>query len=467
MAGKARAHDMTEGVIWKEILFFAFPLMLGNLFQQFYNTVDCIVVGNFVGKEALAAVGATSSIINTMVGFFMGLSTGAGVVISQYFGAKDEEHVKKAVHTTLALTLLLAVVLTAAGILLVSPLLRMMKTPADVLGEAKTYLTIYFAGMLGLMLYNMGSGILRAVGDSKRPLYFLMLCSGANVVLDLLFVVGFHMGVAGAAYATILAQFVSAGAIWFVLWRSEECYRFRPREITLDRDITGFIFRVGLPSGLQQAVTSFSNVFVQSYINAFGSACMAGWSSYARIDPFVLLPMQSISMGCTTFIGQNIGAGKLKRAERGTRQALFMSMGLTLFLTVLLFIFCRPLIRIFNQDPGVLHYGARFIQLMSPFYVLCCINQIYAGSLRGAGDAKAPMVIMLSSFVVFRQIYLYFGTKIIPGITFVALGYPAGWLVCSVLILIYYKRGKWRTRSRFLTPQAAAAEEAEAAALEE
>ncbi|MEA5040205.1 MAG: MATE family efflux transporter [Clostridiaceae bacterium] len=464
MAGKLHARDMTQGVIWKEILMFSLPLMLGNLFQQFYNTVDCIVVGNFVGKEALAAVGATSSIINTLVGFFMGMATGAGVVISQYFGAKDEPHLQKAVHTTVSLTLLMGVGFTALSMVLTVPLLRFMKTPADVFGEAKTYLIIYFAGMLGLMLYNMGSGILRAVGDSRRPLYFLILCSILNVVLDLLFVAVFRMGVAGAAYATILAQFISAGLIWYILWRSKECYRFRPKEIALDRDITRFIFRVGLPAGLQQAVTAFSNVFVQSYINAFGSASMAGWSSYARIDPFVLLPMQSISLACTTFVGQNVGAGQLKRSEKGTRQSMYLSWGLTVVLSALLYIFCRPIISVFNRDPDVVYYGTLFIRLMSPFYVLCCVNQIYAGALRGAGDAKAPMFMMLGSFVVFRQIYLYVGTKFIHGIEFVALGYPVGWLLCSILMYIYYRRGNWRMKCQFITPQTVQAGETAGAA---
>ena len=380
----------------------------------------------------------------------MGMATGASVIISQYFGAKDEQHLRKAVHTTLALTLLIGVIFTALSMVLTVPLLRVMKTPDDVFEQARTYLTIYFSGMMGLMLYNMGSGILRAVGDSRRPLYFLMLCSGLNVVLDLLFVTVFDMGVAGAAYATILSQFISAALIWFVLWRSKECYRFRPKEIALDREITHFIFRVGLPAGLQQAVTSFSNVFVQSYINTYGSACMAGWSSYARIDPFVLLPMQSIALASTTFVGQNIGAGQIKRAEKGTHQSLCLAGGLTLVLSALLYIFCRPLISIFNQDPDVVRYGALFIRLMMPFYVLCCINQIYAGALRGAGDAKAPMFMMLGSFVVFRQIYLFFGTKVIPGVTFVALGYPMGWILCSILLLIYYRRGHWREKAQFI-----------------
>lgn len=453
MTGRSHARDMTRGVIWKEILLFSLPLMLGNLFQQFYNTVDCIVVGNFVGKEALAAVGATSSIINTLVGFFMGMATGAGVVISQYFGAKDELHLQKAVHTTLSLTLLIGAVFTALSVILTEPLLHLMKAPADVFGEAKTYLTIYFAGMLGLMLYNMGSGILRAVGDSRRPLYFLMLCSGLNVVLDLLFVAVLRMGVAGAAYATILAQFISAGLIWFTLWRSEECYRFRVKEMTLDRNIVGHIFRIGFPAGLQQAVTAFSNVFVQSYINSFGSACMAGWSSYARIDPFVLLPMQSIALASTTFVGQNIGAGQIKRVQKGTRQSLFLAWGVTAVLSALLYIFCHPLIGVFNRDPEVIRYGTLFIRLMAPFYMVCCVNQIYAGSLRGAGDAKAPMFIMLGSFVVFRQIYLYFGTQWIPGIRFVALGYPMGWILCSILQFAYYKSGRWRSKCHFITPQ--------------
>ena len=306
-APRKKTRDMTQGTIWKHLLAFALPLMIGNLFQQLYNTVDSIVVGQFVSKQALAAVGSTTSIINMLVGFFSGVSVGAGVIISQRFGAKDPEGVHKAVHTTISLTLIIGLIGTVVGIDLAPIMLTLMKTPQDVFVEAKAYLQIYFGGISGLMLYNMGSGILRAVGDSRRPLYFLVFSSCVNIVLDLLFVLGFHMGVEGVAYATIIAQFSSAALIYFTLYRTHDVHRFQPKKLRIYPEMVRSIIRVGLPAGLQQALTSFSNVFVQGYINSFGTNCVAGWSCYHRIDQFILLPMQSISMASTTFVGQNIG----------------------------------------------------------------------------------------------------------------------------------------------------------------
>ena len=447
-APRKKTWDMTQGTIWKHLLAFALPLMIGNLFQQLYNTVDSIVVGQFVSKQALAAVGSTTSIINMLVGFFSGVSVGAGVIISQRFGAKDPEGVHKAVHTTISLTLIIGLIGTVVGIVLAPIMLTLMKTPQDVFVEAKAYLQIYFGGISGLMLYNMGSGILRAVGDSRRPLYFLVFSSCVNIVLDLVFVLGFHMGVEGVAYATIIAQFSSAALIYFTLYRTHDVHRFHPKKLRIYPEMVRSIIRVGLPAGLQQALTSFSNVFVQGYINSFGTNCVAGWSCYHRIDQFILLPMQSISMASTTFVGQNIGHRDLERTEKGIRTAVTLSIIVTGFLIGLVVIFCAPLIKIFNDDPGVVEYGVMFIRLISPFYLIICFNQIYAGALRGAGDAKAPMVIMLFSFVLFRQLYLAIGTQFINTEWFVGLGYPAGWIMCSTLQLLYYYKSKWRDRCR-------------------
>ena len=435
--------DMTQGTIWKQLIYFAFPLLIGNLFQQLYNTVDSVVVGNFVSTEALAAVGSVTPIINMLVGFFSGLATGAGVVISQFFGAKNGQMLHKAVHTTLLMTVGLGVIFTFIGIFMTPLMLNLMSTPADVFDGAAPYLRIYFGGVLGLMLYNMVSGILRAVGDSKRPLYFLILSSLLNVVLDLAFVLIFHWGIAGVAIATIIAQFISAFLLLVVLARSDEDYKLVLRDLKMDTEILKRIVRIGLPAGLQMAVTSFSNVFVQSYINRFGSACMAGWTSYSKIDQFVLLPMQSLSLSATTFVGQNLGAGNLSRAKKGTRVSMAISVAITAVLTVLLIAFSSQLLMLFNQDENVLYYGNIFIRYLAPFYVICCINQIFAGSLRGAGDATGPMIIMLLSFVVFRQIYLFVGSQFFDSIIFVGLGYPAGWLVCSVFMAIHYFRGRW------------------------
>lgn len=439
MSTKTQTRDMTDGAIWKHIILFAFPLLVGNLFQQMYNAVDSIVVGNFVSKQALAAVGSTGPVINTLVGFFSGMATGAGVVISHYFGGKDHEQLHKAIHTTVLLTFLLCMVFTAIGIGMVPFMVRFMKTPSDVIVESERYLRIYFGGLSGLMIYNMGAGILRAVGDSKRPLYFLCISSVINMILDIVFVVGFHKGIEGVAWATVLAQLFSAILVLGVLSTTKDIYRLCWKDLAIAPEILKNICVIGVPAGLQMAVTSFSNVFVQSYINRFGSACMAAWTSYTKVDQFVILPMQSLSLASTTFVGQNIGANKRERAFAGRKTALGMSICITLLLTVILFASAPQLIMLFSKDEQVLHFGIIFLRFMAPFYVCCCFNQITSGSLRGMSDAKGPMVIMLSSFVVFRQIYLAIATHITDSIYVVAFAYPAGWIVCSLAIGIYFK----------------------------
>ena len=301
MAGIRKTDsDMTQGSIWRHLVEFAIPMALGLLFQQLYNTVDTLVVGNFVSKEAQAAVGSTGSIINTVVGFCTGLATGASVIISQRYGAHDDAALRKAVHTTIAVTFLLSALATAGGLLIVDPMLRFMQTPADVWDDARLYLTIYFWGVSGILFYNMGSGILRAVGDSRRPLLFLMLSALLNTVLDLFFVLVLGMKVDGVALATVLAQVISAAAILFVLTREKAAYGIRWKELRVDRGSLSGILKIGLPSSIQSAITAFSNVFVQSYINAFGSACMAGYSIYNKLDAFVLIPVQALAMSSTT-----------------------------------------------------------------------------------------------------------------------------------------------------------------------
>ena len=439
-----RDVDMTSGNVYGLLIRFAVPLLLGNLFQQLYNTVDTWVVGNYVGKEAFSAVGTVTPILNMLIGFFMGLSTGAGVVISQYYGAKQEGKVSHTVHTALVMTAVLGVLFTAVGILMTPTMLTFMKTPAEVLPEARRYLTIYFSGVFGLMLYNMGAGILRAVGDSQRPFYFLVLSASMNIVLDLVFVLAFHMGVAGVAYATILSQGVSALLVLWVLLRAKGCIRVQARKLWMHWDVLKKIVRVGIPAAIQMAITSFSNVFVQSYINYFGADCMGGWTAYTKIDAFLFLPMQSLSIGATTFVGQNLGMNDVQRARQGVGAALRISMGITLGIMAPVLLFAPYLVRFFNDTPQVIRYGTLFLRLITPFYMLCCVNQVLAGSLRGAGDSRAPMFIMLGSFVVFRQIYLFIVTRFISNtIIPVALGYPAGWLVCSIVTALYYRFARW------------------------
>ena len=439
-----RDVDMTRGNVYGLLIEFAVPLLLGNLFQQLYNTVDTWVVGNYVGKEAFSAVGTVNPIINMLIGFFMGLSVGAGVVISQYYGAKQTDKVSDTVHTALVMTGVLGVLFTAIGVSMTPLMLKFMKTPADVLPEAKRYLTIYFSGIFGLMLYNIGAGILRAVGDSQRPFYFLVLSASLNIVLDLLFVLAFHMGVAGVAYATILSQGISALLVLFVLLRADNCCRVQVRKLKMHWDVLKKIVKVGIPAAIQMAITAFSNVFVQSYINYFGADCMGGWTAYTKIDAFLFLPMQSVAMGATTFVGQNLGVNDVARARQGVSAALRISALITVALMAPVVAFAPHLVRFFNDTPEVVEFGTLFLRMMSPFYVLCCVNQILAGSLRGAGDSRTPMFIMLGSFVVFRQIYLFCITHFVSNtIVPVALGYPAGWLVCSTATYLYFRFAHW------------------------
>ena len=430
--------NMCDGAIWRHIVNFAIPMLLGLIFQQLYNTVDSIVVGNFVSKEALAAVGSSTSIINTLIGIFNGFSTGAGVVISQKFGAGEMDKVRDTVHTTMVFMALLSIVFTVLGIALVKPLLNMMSTPDDVFGEAKVYLTIYFAGVSGLMIYNTGAGIMRAVGDSRRPLYFLLFSAVVNTILDLVFVLVFHMGVAGVAWATIIAQFMSAILVVIVLMRAKGAYRLELGSLRMSKPLLSQVLRIGLPTSIQSGLTSFSNVFVQSYVNQFGSACMAGWSAYNKLDAFLGLPAQATSMAVTTFSGQNMGAGKYKRVARGLYVTLGITVGITVVLMVPLMIFAQPLTALFNSDPDVLYYGVMFVRLMIPFYLFLCVFNTYAGVLRGTGDATAPMLLLLGSFVVFRQIYLIIIDNLIGTPQAIAFGYPAGWIMAAASLFAYY-----------------------------
>ena len=433
-----RDSDMTQGNIWRHLLSFSLPMMLGLLFQQLYNTVDTVVVGHFVGQQAQAAVGSTGPIINTIVGFCAGLATGASVVISQRYGAHDREALGKAVHTAIAVTFIMSLIATFCGQLIIDPMLRFMQTPDDVMADSHAYLSIYFAGVSGILFYNIGSGILRAVGDSRRPLIFLIISALLNTALDLVFVLAFHRGVDGVAYATVLSQIISALLILVTLTREQGGYGIRWRQLRIDRESLSSILRIGLPSSIQSAITSFSNVFVQSYINYFGSACMAGYGIYNKVDAFALIPVQTISMSSTTFVGQNWGAKQPKRARDGVRIATIMSLVATVTLGVIVFALARPLLYFFSPEEEVVAFGERFIRIVTPFYVTICFNQIYAGALRGVGDATMPTVIMLASFVVFRQIYLAMTKALGAGFVAVALAYPMGWIMCSTLLVIRY-----------------------------
>ncbi len=435
--------DMTQGTIWVHLIKFAFPLLMGNIFQQLYNTVDSIVVGNFVGADALGAVTSTIPIVITLIGAFIGLSMGAGVVISQYFGAKDFENLRASTHTAVVSTIIMSLIISAIGYYSTPYLLRMMNTPESVYKEAVVYLKIFSLGLSGTMLYNMGSAILRAVGDSKRPLYYLILASILNIILDLLFVIKFSSGVAGVAYATILAQFISGLAIFWRLFRSTEPHSLRFSEMKINTEILKRIIKIGFPAGFQMAVTSFSNVFVQAYINAYGAACTAGWGIYARVDAFVTLSTQSMAMSTTTFVGQNAGAKKPDRIHQGLHAAMKISLTISITIITILYFIAPFVVSLFNRDTNVLMFGVMFLRLNSIFDPFNVVAQLHAGALRGVGDSKTPMLIMLSSFVVFRQIYLFIISRLIHSVKFIAFGYPLGWILCCSLMLYHVRRRGW------------------------
>ena len=433
---------MTAGSIPGLLIGFALPLLIGNVFQQLYNTVDSIVVGNFVGKQALAAVGCTGPVINAFVSVFIGLSTGSTVVIAQHYGAKDPEKLSRAVHTTLLLTLATCVVLTLSGVLAAPALLRLMQTPEDVMEQATEYLRIFFWGITGVHLYNSCAAILRAVGDSTRPLYFLIFSTMTNTVLDILFTGVLGMGIAGAAWATVIAQALSALLVLRLLLRTDAPYRVEPAMLRLDLPTLKKICLIGVPSALQMGITSLSNVFVQSYVNRFDSTVLAGWTAYNKIDSFAMLPMMSLSTAITTFVGQNLGAGELRRARSVPRCGLTIGLAIMTLILTPLMIFAPQLTRLFNGDAEVVRYGSWFIRVISPFYLAFAVNQVYLGALRGAGNTRASMLICLFSFVLFRQIYLFVVYRLGLGLPGVALGYPAGWVMCTLLLLLYYYLGK-------------------------
>ncbi len=434
---KARV-DMTSGSIVKHIILFAVPLLLGNAFQLLYNTVDTWVVGNFVNDAAYSAVGSVGPICNMLVGFFAGLASGAGVVISQYYGAGKHDGVSKATHTAVVMTAVMALAFTLIGVFGAPYFLRLMSTPDEVFPEAKTYLTIYFAGLSGLMFYNIGAGILRAIGDSRRPFYFLVVSALLNTVLDLLFVIKFEMGVAGVAYATIISQGVSAVCVFVTLFLTSAPVRLSARKLRPDFKILGKIIGVGIPAAVQMAITSFSNIFVQGYINFFGKEAMGAWTTFHKLDQFLLLPMQTVSIAVTTFVGQNIGAGQYERSKKGVRVSLLLALIGSAVIMIPILIFAPFAAAFFNDSPSIVSLAVKVIYWITPMYLACCVNQVMAGSLRGAGNSKVPMIIMLISFVGVRQAYLFIMANFISN-SFIPIVYsmPVGWIAATVGITLY------------------------------
>lgn len=432
--------DMTEGGIGKHLIAFAIPLLVGNLFQMMYNMVDTWVVGQFVSDEAFSAVGTLGSVTNLMIGFFTGLASGAGVVISRFFGARKYDRVRDAVNTSVILTVVLSVLFTVLGLTLIPAFMKMLAMPDDVRVEAVTYLSIWFSGISGLMIYNMGAAIMRAVGDSRRPFRYLVVAAITNTVLDLVFVIVFKWGVAGVAAATIIAQGVSATLTVISLCRNDSCVKVSFKGMKFHTPIMKEILVIGLPAALQMTITAFSNIFVQRYINFFGKEVMGGWTAYNKIGQVIMLPMQSFALASTTFVGQNIGQKQVKRAERGANTALLISVLFTATLVVPILIFSDVFVAIFNTNPLIVNYGTIFVRNLVPFYLVWCVNQIYSGALRGVGKSTGPMVIMLTSFVAFRQTYLFIVSNFISNtILPIAMAFPAGWVLAAIITFIYYK----------------------------
>lgn len=434
---------MTEGNIWKQLTIFAIPLLLGNLFQQLYNTVDSVIVGQFVSSQALAAVGSSFPLINLLISFFMGMSVGAGVLISKYFGARDTYNLRRSIHASLFLTIILGIIMTFVGVFCCPVLLKWMQTPADVIQDSIVYLQIYFGGIFFPMMYNIGSGILRAVGDSRRPLYFLIASSLINVVLDLVFIINFRMGIAGAAYATVISQGISAFLTIALLIRTKADYRISWKELKPDWEMSREIIGVGIPSGIQNAVVAISNVIVQSNINSFGSVAMAGCSACQKIDGFAIMPVLSYAMAFTTFTGQNIGARRLDRVKEGTRIGLILALGTIISISSVLLLFDEQLLSIFSNDPEVIRYGLMMMHTMIPLYFLLTITHALNGIIRGAGDTRMPMLVMIVCWCGMRMAWILTTVPIFQDIQVVFWGWPITWLASSIWLIIYYKSGRW------------------------
>ena len=443
---KTKSLDMTTGTIWKELVEYAVPLLLGNLLQQLYTVVDCVTVGQLVGKEALAAISATEILISIVLGMFIGISMGATIIIAQSYGAKDDDGLNKAVQTTASLTVIIGILVTAAGLVFTRLILKLMSTPADVFDYAEIYLKIYFAGIIGQVIYNMASGILRAVGDSQRPLIALAITSVLNIVLDLLFVAVFKLGVVGVAVATVISQLVSAVYLTWLLVKTDDAYRVDLSQWTIHKETSRKIFAVGVPIGLQRTIVSLSNTVVVSKVNYFGAGALAAWGVFRKIEELILNGMQSLSLAISTFVGQNIGAGHHARTKEGAKTGMILTLAFTIATSIICILFRKYIVMIFNSSEEVLTYGSLAILVMLPFIWVNAAFQAVSGELRGMGNGNAPMIIALVGFVVFRQIYLYAIWEVKRTLALVYFSFPVGWIFAALIILVY-KKVVWKKYS--------------------
>ena len=445
---KNKENSITQGVIWKQLLLFFFPILIGTFFQQLYNTVDTIVVGQYVGTSALAAVGTTGTWINLLVGFFVGVSSGATVIISQFFGAGDAKNVSKAVHTSMALALAGGLIIMVAGLLTSRVSLELLGVPEEIMGDALTYMNVYYCGIIASMIYNVGTGVLRAIGDSRMPLYVLIVCCLVNIVLDLLFVLVFHWGVFGVAFATVLSQVVSAVLIMLRLMLTRESYRVELKKIRFDRSILRNVIRIGLPAGLQSVLYSVSNLVVQASINSFGTDAIASWAAIGKIDGFIWMVMSAFGIAITTFVGQNFGAQQYGRVKKSIHICLGMALGTTIALSILLLLFMEPLLRFFTGDEAVIAIGQDFFRVLGPSYFTYVFIEILSGAIRGAGEAFQPMVITCFGVCGLRILWLAL-VALVPAMhtmQMVAMNYPITWVIAAVVFIIYYLRMNWLRR---------------------
>lgn len=436
-------HSLTEGSIWKSMLFFAFPILLGNIFQQLYNTADAFIVGRFLEKNAYAAVSSSGSLIFLLVGFFTGIAVGAGVVIARYYGAKDYDKLHTAIHTTLAFGLAAGIILTVLGMTLTPQLLRLMKTDPQVLPNSVAYFRMYFAGSIAIVLYNMCVGILQAVGDSRHPLYYLILSSLINVGLDLLFVGVFGLGVWSAATATTIAQFISLGLCLYRLCHYDTVYRVQLHKIRFNFPMLRQIVHFGLPSGVQNSIIAFANVIVQSNINAFGADAMAGCGTYSKLEGFAFLPITCFTMALTTFVSQNLGAHQYDRVKRGVRFGILCSVTMAEIIGALIFLFSPALVALFQNDPPVIAIGVKQAHIEAFFYCFLAFSHCIAAIMRGAGKPTVPMFVMLAVWCVLRVSYISIAVPMMGRIEVVFSAYPLTWFTSSVIFLIYFLKSDW------------------------
>lgn len=440
-----KGKTLTEGKISRSIILFALPIFLGNLFQQLYNVVDSLVVGNVLGKEALAAVSSSGSLIHLIIGLIGGIFVGAGVIIARYYGAKNQKSLSIAVHTTIAFGFIAGLIVTVIGVIFTPGLLRLMGTPNDVFNDLVTYLRLYFTGGIGIVMYNACMGIFQAVGDSKRPLYYLIIAAIINVVLDVLFVAVFNFGVGGAALATVISQFVSASLGFIKLTKVDGNHKLYIKRIKIDFDMLKILMKMGLPTGVQNSVVAFANVIVQTNINQFGSIAMAGSGSYSKLEGFAFMPITSFSIALTTFIGQNLGAKQYDRVKEGARFGIISGVTLAQIIGIIIWIFSPKLIGLFNSDPAVIEQGVMRARIICLFYFLLALSHCLSGVLRGAGKTNIPMIVMLVSWCLIRIAYITITVKIIPDIRVVYWAYPLTWFISSAAFLIYYKKSFYQS----------------------